>query len=627
MFSSPSQGRWPTSRKSVIGTTSNGGTTGRTRQSMTTRVSKRFTPARGSGIPSHVFGTTNTGSNSTSSGRMSMQPRMSTLGRDIGPLRDPSHVEMLIQEVKEYLKAHDYSQIMRIPLDDRTFRTPTQKDFTLMFQFLYNRLDPGYKFTRGIDAEVPFILKVMKCPYADSISRSSLMAIGGQWPQFLAILYWMVSLNRTLEEGCDLEQEYDQDEALLSQLTDKYAQQSYSIFLEAQKGRGNGDLSDLKQEVEQGLAAINENTQSLYEQAFNSFERKRLRLDQLQKEAESYRILETKRDVLENDLIKFQNYITNMESKKSRWDQALVDLQRNVESAQTKAEEAKAECTDLKHRIEIQGVSIHEIDALNEQRLSLERSLESVDAQRDELRSAVSSLEDETQEQFRFLDTTARAYNSLVYSVYALVSTPESEEERSSAQVRLQDPTSQQDGPIVNVDLNEVKQTLIQRKQKISRHVIDLRDKTAQLEAKLDNISESIAKSEEQEKSLASRLRFVKMNYEQVTNQIATRNQDWLAQCDHLEQQLHQIRHRNERTMVQLQQKASELEIKRDNVMRELLLAKGHMNSQLYAFADTVTTQKSHIYNQIMAYRKAVEQEQSEFEAWKRDQARAAEDP
>ncbi|KAG4217283.1 hypothetical protein PC116_g34236, partial [Phytophthora cactorum] len=89
---------------------------------------------------------------------------------------------------------------MKHTLSHNIIKSPTQKDFNYMFQWLYHRIDPSYRFQKNIDQEVPPILKQLRYPYEKSITKSQISAVGGQnWSTFLGLLHWMMQLAHMLE--------------------------------------------------------------------------------------------------------------------------------------------------------------------------------------------------------------------------------------------------------------------------------------------------------------------------------------------------------------------------------------------------------------------------------------------
>ena len=92
--------------------------------------------------------------------------------KDPRPLRDPSYRHRIAQELMDYLTQNNFELDMRCSLRQDSLKSPSQKEFTLIFQWLYKRIDPGYRFQKGVDTEVPPILKQLRYPYAWQITKS-----------------------------------------------------------------------------------------------------------------------------------------------------------------------------------------------------------------------------------------------------------------------------------------------------------------------------------------------------------------------------------------------------------------------------------------------------------------------
>ena len=100
----------------------------------------------------------------------------------------------------DYLAQNSYELVMGRQLSQNTLKSPQQKDFDCIFQWLYHRLDPGHKFQKSMDNEVPAILKQLRYPYERNITKSQITAVGGQnWSTFLVMLHWMMQLIQMLE--------------------------------------------------------------------------------------------------------------------------------------------------------------------------------------------------------------------------------------------------------------------------------------------------------------------------------------------------------------------------------------------------------------------------------------------
>ncbi|KAI7092910.1 HEC/Ndc80p family protein-like protein, partial [Hortaea werneckii] len=105
------------------------------------------------------------------------------------------------QELMEFLAQRNFEMEMKHTLTHKTMTSPTQKDFNLMFHFLYHCIDPSYRFQKNIDAEVPPLLKQLRYPFEKNISKSQLAAVGGNnWSTFLGLLHWMMNLAKIMEQ-------------------------------------------------------------------------------------------------------------------------------------------------------------------------------------------------------------------------------------------------------------------------------------------------------------------------------------------------------------------------------------------------------------------------------------------
>ena len=80
----------------------------------------------------------------------------------------------------DYMVQNNFELEMKHVLSQNVMKSPTQKDFNYMFQWLYHRIDPNHRFQKNIDQEVPPILKQLRYPFERSITKSQIAAVGGQ---------------------------------------------------------------------------------------------------------------------------------------------------------------------------------------------------------------------------------------------------------------------------------------------------------------------------------------------------------------------------------------------------------------------------------------------------------------
>lgn len=117
----------------------------------------------------------------------------STAYKDPRPLRDKVFQSNCMRNVNEYLISVRYP----LPLTAKTLTSPTAKEFQSIFKFLVNDLvDPGAAWGKKFEDDTLSILKDLKYPGMDSVSKTALTAPGApqSWPNMLAMLNWLVDL-------------------------------------------------------------------------------------------------------------------------------------------------------------------------------------------------------------------------------------------------------------------------------------------------------------------------------------------------------------------------------------------------------------------------------------------------
>ncbi len=68
-------------------------------------------------------------------------PQPAGVPRDPRPLKDRSYQARIGQELLDYLVQHNFEMEMKHMLSQNLIKSPTQKDFNYMFQWLYHRID------------------------------------------------------------------------------------------------------------------------------------------------------------------------------------------------------------------------------------------------------------------------------------------------------------------------------------------------------------------------------------------------------------------------------------------------------------------------------------------------------
>jgi kinetochore protein NDC80 len=131
------------------------------RQSYAPRNSFKYAPALALlGIDAFSFSgrrsSTYTAGRPSSVGFLSQAP--THILKDPRSIKDKTFVANCQRNILEYLISANYP----VPISIKTLQVPTSKDFSTIFKFLYNQLDPNYDFVKKIEDEVFACLKALK---------------------------------------------------------------------------------------------------------------------------------------------------------------------------------------------------------------------------------------------------------------------------------------------------------------------------------------------------------------------------------------------------------------------------------------------------------------------------------
>ncbi|RJE23553.1 hypothetical protein PHISCL_04096 [Aspergillus sclerotialis] len=351
-------------------------------------------------------------------------PTAAGVPRDPRPLRDRSFQARISQELLEYLTHNNFELEMKHSLGQNTLRSPTQKDFNYIFQWLYHRIDPGYKFQKGMDAEVPPILKQLRYPYEKGITKSQIAAVGGQnWSTFLGMLHWLMQLAQMMDRF--VLGEYDEAcaEAGIDITGDRiifrFLTGAYHDWL--QGGEDEDDETAEKRLVPHIEAMAHEfaSGNEKYVQEMHALEAEnqslRDQIEELEKSAPDMAKLDQHFRILEDDKRKFEDYNHNIEGKIEKYENRIRFLDEEIKKTESDLQVAEEERSSLQASVDRQGITIHDIDRMNTERERLQKSLEDTMGRLEEAHARVMEKEAEASAKLEDLEQIVKTYNTLGY--------------------------------------------------------------------------------------------------------------------------------------------------------------------------------------------------------------------
>ncbi|KAI7234742.1 HEC/Ndc80p family protein-like protein [Hortaea werneckii] len=354
-------------------------------------------------------------------------PPQAGIPQDPRRLRDPNTRAVMGQELMEFLAQRNFEMEMKHTLTHKTMTSPTQKDFNLMFHFLYHCIDPSYRFQKNIDAEVPPLLKQLRYPFEKNISKSQLAAVGGNnWSTFLGLLHWMMNLAKMMEQystgvydsACE-ESGYD---VAADRITFNFLSDAYKEWLSIEDD--DDDEAEAQRRIQphvDAMAAKFEaaNQSNLEQVKMLEAESKSLQdqIDELSKSAPKLAKLDETIKVLEEDKGKFEQYNQSMEAKVEKYLHRADLLQQEIEKCEAELLEATSERDELQRKVDEQGLSVQDIDRMNTERDRLQRGVESTQQKLEESKDRCNKKETETAAKLEELETVIERYNRIGYQI------------------------------------------------------------------------------------------------------------------------------------------------------------------------------------------------------------------
>jgi len=352
--------------------------------------------------------------------------------RDPRPLKDRSYQSKIGQELLEYLTHNNFELEMKHSLGQNTMKSPTQKDFNYIFQWLYHRIDPAYRFLKNIDSEVPPILKQLRYPFEKSITKSQIAAVGGQnWSTFLGMLHWMMQLAQMLDKY----EIGEYDEACAEAGVDvsgdriifRFLSAAYKDWLQVGEDDDEDDADKLLVPHVEAMAAEFERGNKKYAEEMTLLEAEhkalQTQVEELEKSAPDVAKLEKHFKILEDDKRKFEEYNTNVEGKVEKYENRIRFLIEEVEKTERELREAEQEKASLQESVDKSGITVQDIDRMNTERERLQKGVEATVIKLEEAKRKVSEKELEASRKLEELERVIEKYNSLGYEIGLIPST------------------------------------------------------------------------------------------------------------------------------------------------------------------------------------------------------------
>jgi len=470
--------------------------------------------------------------------------------RDPRPLKDRNYQTTIGQELMDYMSQNAFEQEMKHALTNKTMSSPTQKDFNFMFQWLYNRIDPGYRFMKSIDAEVPPILKQLRYPFEKSITKSQLSAVGGQnWSTFLGMLHWMMQLAKQMEQyaigtyddACvEAGFEVYQDRVRFEFMSD-----AYRTWMSMDDDQDGEMEVLLKPHVDSMVAKLDEANSKYIEQVkILEAEQRALQdqIDELEKRSNRAEKLDEQIEILEGDRVKFETYEDAITKKLVKNEARNQKLLEGVKEAKGQLQQVEQERAELQAAVDKQGIPMQEIDRMNSESERLKTGLEHASQRLAESRSKVTKNEGSASQKLELLERAVQEYNSTGYQIGIIPASAELADEKNfelhlnvneapnfrASRTRrsespepdrlLADPTTgYQPQHLLNLDIKgHVKNGILTLRKTVSERKNAAAEEDMKKKELLDQVKDAVEEKQQEVEGLSHRLRAAESEFEKT---------------------------------------------------------------------------------------------------------------
>lgn len=340
--------------------------------------------------------------------------------------------ERMTQEILDYMAQNNFEAEMKYTIRLVPTAAPIQNDFNNMFQWLYRRIDPSYKFQKSLDVELPQLVKQLRYPYGTDISKSSISTITPtHWPKFLVLFHWMMQLAQMLDNFTRGAYDDACAEAGIDVTGDRivfrFLFSAYRDWLQVSPDQdddaADAALEPHRQAMSEQFSRINARYEDDLKALEEENERLRAQIEEVEKEMPDVAKLDKYFKTLEDDKKIFEDYNANVKTKIEKYQSRVNFLDTEMARIETDLQQAETERISLQNAVDGQGLNIQDIDRMNTERERLTKAYDDSAASLEQVNKSVLEKEIETARKLEELEATTKRYNTLGYQVSLIPST------------------------------------------------------------------------------------------------------------------------------------------------------------------------------------------------------------
>ncbi|KAF9921409.1 kinetochore-associated Ndc80 complex subunit ndc80 [Linnemannia zychae] len=345
--------------------------------------------------------------------------------RDPRAVKDKGFQRNLIFNIVTFLTQSGYPHV----ITSKNLTHPTNKDFQDIFKFLYLKMEPGYEFQKKFEDEVPVLLKTMRYPAADSISKTSLYTVGTphSWPNMLALLGWMVDVIMIIDKynelveaqqmsnahnrDRDIDPKMDMTQVSPERALYQYLLKAYRVWML--------DLSDagIEESMTKSFQRRKEYAEEEAQSLAEMIEARRQELEAARAEISPLVALEREQKTLKQDLEQFKKAIEHSVPRIEEVRNANEEFRRNIANKEVKLSDLERAKREVQEIVRTQTTTRAGLESKLEERNRLRRKEDSLKEQVNDLEEDQRLLDKRFQEGESEAERLIKEYNALAVKI------------------------------------------------------------------------------------------------------------------------------------------------------------------------------------------------------------------
>ncbi|XP_070568696.1 kinetochore protein NDC80 homolog [Ptychodera flava] len=484
--------------------------------------------ARKSHIPRFGLGASSV-RRSSAYGTSSASYGSSGIVKDTRPLNNKEYMKQCIRTLIEFLSENGYGHA----LSPKQLITPTTKEIVSIFEFLFSFINyhsnlhgSNVKF----EDEIPKRLKQLGYPI--NINKSAMFTMGSPhtWPHILGAIMWLLDFVKTalsLDVESLMFQSEGFDDADDSRFLFSYLEKCYEDFM-----NGQDDFDTHERMLAENMKIGNHIATEDLDQLENDIRGLNAELEMLELEPDKMASLNDRKQLLQTDLKRFENYLQELESHKRSLSLRQQEKDEDFQRAVLEEKQQLEEIQHLQHIYDTQELSAADVERINREKRDLTRHVEALEKEKEEIDKQIWNEEMEISRQHEEAENHVQEYNNQARQLKLIPPTAENAhgiDYEMRTQVHNQHPDF---AGIVDF-AGTIKPALIQVKKQVSDAVHETQNRMISEEEACDQLMDMVNERKEEVEMFTTKLRRLEVDVESVrerTNQDCRKKQDELQE-------------------------------------------------------------------------------------------------